>query len=106
MAEPVKAKVDAGLRGTAMKAVDPKDAAPEAREAVVKDALQRNAPEAHQRNPGPTHKFKLTYQSFSEVIEVENRHPGQAEIDARALFNDRIKKRPDPRHVSVERLSA
>jgi len=94
-------------RGTAIRAANPDDATTEARAAVKRDAERRNSPEANQKSAGPVHKFKLKYGEFEDTIEVEHRHPGQAEIEARAQFNDKLPKkmrRPNPREVQVQAL--
>lgn len=95
------------VRGTVLNAVDPKTATEAARKAVREDAERRNSPAAHQKSAGPLHRFKLKYGEIEDTIEVEHRHPGQAEIEARAQFNDKLPKkmrRPNPREVQVVAL--
>jgi hypothetical protein len=94
-------------QGTAIKAANPDDATPEAREARAKNAIARQSPEVNKPEPGPVHKFTLTYGEHTETIGVAHRHKGQAELEARALFNDKLPKkvrRPGPREVSVVAL--
>ena len=96
------------VRGTAVRAANPDDATRDTRDAVKRDAEQRNSPEANQKTAGPSHKFKLKYGEIEDTIEVEHRHAGQAEIEARAQFNDRLPKkmrRPNPREVKVEKIA-